>query len=407
MNLLHVITSIDPVHGGPGQVIRSMVPALEKLNIQSEVVCLDSPSAPFVLNEPFKINALGPAVGLWRYSSKLMPWLYKNLNRFDGVILHGLWLYSGYATSKVFQHLKNTLSHEQRLLLPRLFVMPHGMLDPYFQRAADRKFKSIRNWIYWRLIERNVVNRADGIFFTCEAELLLAREPFNPYHPQKEMNVGFGIEQPPAYTPKMREEFLKACPEIDGHPYLLFLSRIHQKKGVDLLVNGYLKIAGPGAPKLVIAGPGLDGAFGQEIKKIVTQNPQLKDVVLFPGMLSGDAKWGAFYGCEAFVLPSHQENFGIAVAEALACGKPVLISNQVNIWKEIKNGGGGLISDDTTEGTKSMLLQWSKLSQEMKAEMASRANQIFKESFSIGPAALKFSTAVNKPQAPDPRDDKS
>ena len=92
----------------------------------------------------------------------------------------------------------------------------------------------------------------------------------------------------------------------------------------------------------MIAGPGLDTAFGREMRQLAeslcpqpsTLTPQ--PAVFFPDMLTGDAKWGALYGCEAFVLPSHQENFGIAVVEALACGKPVLISNQVNIWREIE-----------------------------------------------------------------------
>jgi hypothetical protein len=72
-------------------------------------------------------------------------------------------------------------------------------------------------------------------------------------------------------------------------------------------------------------------------------------------MLAGDSKWGALYGCEAFVLPSHQENFGIAVVEALACGKPVLISDQVNIWREIVEDGVGMVEGDTEEGVEKLL----------------------------------------------------
>ena len=73
--------------------------------------------------------------------------------------------------------------------------------------------------------------------------------------------------------------------------------------------------------------------------------------MLFPGMVGGKQKWAAFRGAKAFVLPSHQENFGIAVAEALACGCPVLISNKVNIWREIAEGKAGIVTDDTPEGT--------------------------------------------------------
>jgi glycosyltransferase involved in cell wall biosynthesis len=68
-------------------------------------------------------------------------------------------------------------------------------------------------------------------------------------------------------------------------------------------------------------------------------------------MLQGDLKWGAFHAAEAFVLPSHQENFGMAVVEALACGLPVLISDKVNIWPEILHDKAGIVNPDTTEGT--------------------------------------------------------
>ena len=77
-------------------------------------------------------------------------------------------------------------------------------------------------------------------------------------------------------------------------------------------------------------------------------------------MLQGDAKWGAFYAAEVFALPSHQENFGVAVAEALACGTPVLISNKVNIWQEIAEDGVGLVEEDDLEGTTRLLERWRR-----------------------------------------------
>ena len=104
-------------------------------------------------------------------------------------------------------------------------------------------------------------------------------------------------------------------------------------------------------------------------------------------MLSGEAKWGAFYHCDAFVLPSHQENFGIAVVEALACNKPVLISNQVNIWREIQAEGAGLVADNTEEGTKKLLSGWMDKSVSDKSEMGNKARRAFEKLYAIGPAA--------------------
>ena len=98
--------------------------------------------------------------------------------------------------------------------------------------------------------------------------------------------------------------------------------------------------------------------------------------------------------CEAFVLPSHQENFGIAVVEALACSKPVLISNQVNIWREIKAAGGGIVEDDSQKGTTTMLETWGYLSYKEKALINDRARKCFENKFSIGPAATRFMEAL-------------
>src|SRR5262249_23386297 len=144
---------------------------------------------------------------------------------------------------------------------------------------------------------------------------------------------------------------------LEGKSFILFLSRIHPKKGCDLLIKGFAEVFGADPTKLlVIAGPDQVG-WKLELERLVSDSG-LQGRVLWPGMLMGDAKWGAYRCCEAFALPSHQENFGIVVSEALACGKPVLISNRVNIWKEIREDGAGLVEDDTERGSSSMLEVW-------------------------------------------------
>ena len=107
-------------------------------------------------------------------------------------------------------------------------------------------------------------------------------------------------------------------------------------------------------------------------------------------MLTGDAKWGAIYGCEAFVLPSHQENFGIAVVEALACRKPVLISNQVNIWREIESSGSGIVADDTEIDTHQLLIQWLNLSTDEKQLMGQRARDSYETYFQMNQVILRL-----------------
>jgi glycosyltransferase involved in cell wall biosynthesis len=393
MKVLRVISSMDPSGGGVAQGVRNTIPEMTKLGVQTEVACLDAPDAPFIGHDHFKVIALGPAKTSWRHSPQLIPWLCDNLRNYDVVVVEGLWQYHGYAVRKAIRHLRQT--NEKNI--PGLYVMPHGMLDPYFQRASGRKLKAIRNWLYWKLIESKVINGADGIFFTCEEELRLARQTFTPYHPKRELNVGLGIENPPAFTASMSMAFTNKCPAVSGKPYILFLSRIHEKKGVDLLVNAYEKIIGKnaGAPLLVIAGPGMDTPYGESIRLCVEKSGALRDRVFFTGMISGDEKWGAFYGSEAFILPSHQENFGIAVAEALACSKPVMISDQVNIWREIKDSGAGFVSPDTEEGVLGLLSAWLGLSPDMKIKMGEKGLETYRKYFAIEPAAKRVYEIMN------------
>jgi len=388
MIILRVISSMNPESGGPCQGIRNSIPELLKLGVETEVVSFDDPDELFLKKDKFLIHPIGKPKGVWAYNSEFKRWLTDNIGRFDVIIIHGLWLYHSFAANRVIQkYRKQNLSGS-----PKVYVMPHGMLDPWFQKAEGRKLKAIRNWFYWRVIEKKVVNEADGLLFTSAEELRLARIPFKPYYPKAELNVGYGISPPPQETSDLIKAFEKLCPSVQDSSYILFLSRIHFKKGVDLLIRAYisLKAGGHKLPKLVIAGPGIDTAYGNEMKALAEDE---KDI-FFPGMLTGDAKWGAFYGAEAFILPSHQENFGISVAEALACGKPVLISNQINIWREIDSGKGGIVEDDTFEGTKKLLLNWINLTDSGKKNMSDHAVTVYDRHFAIGPAALKLKAAL-------------
>jgi glycosyltransferase involved in cell wall biosynthesis len=391
MKVLRVISSMNPENGGPCQGIRNSVPELSKLGVISEVVSLDAPDSSFLNKDSFPIRAIGPAKNAWCYNAQLLPWLIKNLNKYDVVIVHGLWQYHGYAVYKAIKHLR-----KYGRQFPKYYVMPHGMLDPYFQKSSGRKLKALRNKIYWKYLESYVVNNADGLLFTCKAELLLARETFDPYKPKQELNVGYGIEVPPFYSDEMKHAFTQKWPLIVKTPFILFLSRIHPKKGVDILIQAYLELirCGMQLPFLMIAGPGLETDYGQRLIRDLNKNSELYNKIGFTGMLSGDEKWGAFYGCQAFILPSHQENFGIAVVEALACCKPVLITNQVNIWREISETGGGLVEDDDLEGVKRLLTCWVNLSEVEQHLMGVNAEVSFKNYFLIKEASQKFYMAI-------------
>lgn len=385
--------------GGVAEAVKSFISILEQKSILCEVVTLDNSGLDYLQSENTPFIPLGPSGGFGRHSRLLIPWLTINIERFDAVIINGIWGYHTYATWRVLNKLKK---HNSDKKLPRVFVMPHGMLDPYFQRAKDRWFKAIRNKIYWSVIESKVINNANGLLFTSETELLLARETFKNYHPKKEYLVGYGINQPPLYNTNMRVAFNNCCPGLNGEPYLLFLGRIHLKKGVDLLIKAYIslykkaKLSGDNLPKLVIAGPGINTGFGAKLQQELSKFPEIKEDIYFPGMLTGDAKWGAFYGCEAFVLPSHQENFGIAVVEALACSKPVLISNQVNIWPEIEAEGAGIINTDNLSGVLHMLNNWLTLTNEQKEQMSGNALTAFNKHFTLNNIALEMIKVISE-----------
>jgi glycosyltransferase involved in cell wall biosynthesis len=136
---------------------------------------------------------------------------------------------------------------------------------------------------------------------------------------------------------------------------------------------------------LVMAGPG-EETLVQQLKQRA-QQLGIASNITWTGMVSGDMKWGAFYASDAFCLPSHQENFGIAVVESLACGKPVLISNKVNIWREIAVDGAGLVGDDTLEATVETLQRWLALPRSEVAAMRIAALRCFQLRFQVAQVA--------------------
>lgn len=391
LKILRVIDSMDPSYGGPCQGIRNSIPELDALGSMNEVVSIDGENTDRSVEDSFPIHRLGPGKGPWGYSPNLLPWLKSNLSGYDVVLVHGLWQYYGYAVRKALVWLV-----AKNRKLPKFYIMPHGMLDPYFQRAPDRKLKAMRNLVFWNLVERRTVNSADAMLFTCQEELELARTTFSGYRPKNEINVGYGILPPQDVTDEEVRAFGQQHGLLSDEEYLLFLSRIHPKKGLLNLVKAYsafLKTKNS-LPKLLVAGPGMNDPYGTSVLNLVQNDSLLKNKVMFIGMVSGKDKWAAFTGAKAFVLPSHQENFGIAVAEALACKCPVLISDKVNIWREITEGKAGIVAEDTLEGTFSLLERFSRFSDTEIAEMKKNAFSVYRNHFTVKQAAANLLVAL-------------
>ena len=363
MRILHIVGSINPSAGGPTEVIRMMV-RYSPPGYESEAATLDSPDAPFLGEFGFKVHALGTTSASW-YSPRLIPWLKANRDRFDGVVVHGLWEFTGLAA------LIAVAGHKPYL------VFTHGMLDPYFKRRYP--LKHMKKWFYWLLVQYWVLRSASRVMFTTELERDLATKSFWLWR-WSPMVVSCGADPQVPDIESLAPAFYERCPELrpedKSQRFLLYLSRIHPKKGCDLLLKAFAAVA-PAHPELhlIMAGPDEQG-LRKDLEKI-TDEAGLSDRVHWPGMLTGDAKWGAFAACEAFVLPSHQENFGIAVAEALACGRPVLISDQINIAPEIAADSCGLVEPDTVEGTTRLLQRWLAMTPDERDAMRQLALATF------------------------------
>ncbi len=370
MRLLHVISSTNPTDGGPIEGVKQFAAVSPKEEVSIELASLDAPDAPWLKSFPLPVYPLGPGRGTYAYSPRLIPWLRSHAGSYDCIIVNGLWQFNGLGTCLALANSSTPY-----------FVFSHGMLDPWFKKAYP--LKHLKKRLYWLWGEHRVLSRATGVCFTCEEERRLARESFRPYR-VNEVVVGYGTAGPPEHCDAAEQQraFLEAFPQIAGHRFLLFLSRIHRKKGCDLLIKAFARIAASDPElRLVMAGPDSVG-WQPELEALATRSG-VAERVLWTGMLSGDVKWGGFRSAEAFVLPSHQENFGIAVAEALACGLPALITDKVNIWKEIVGDGAGLVEADTAEGITRLLEAWQGMSAASRSLMREKARHCFTERFDI------------------------
>jgi glycosyltransferase involved in cell wall biosynthesis len=272
-----------------------------------------------------------------------------------------MWQYTGYA---VWRTMRGRVPY---------VVFSHGMLDPYFKRAFP--LKHLKKWLYWLPVEYWVLRGARHVLFTCAAEAELAKQSFW-LHRWNAWVTPFGTIPPEGDPEVQGEAFFAACPAARGRRLVLFLGRIDRKKGCDLLVDAFVKLAAR-EPELdlVMAGPDLQNWRAELVRGAETAG--VAERIHWPGMLRGDAKWGAFHAAEVFALPSHQENFGIAVAEALGCGTPVLLSDKVNIAADIAADGAGLMEDDTTTGTERLLERWIAMPAAEREAMAVRARDCF------------------------------
>ena len=379
MRILHVIRTIHPTWGGPVQGIAQLGTTLVSEGHQVEVACLDAPGSPWHKIYPLPVHAVGPGQGVYGFGPRWVPWMKENLHNYDVVVMNGIWQYHSFGTWRVLR--KTDIPY---------MVFVHGMLDPWFKRRHP--LKHIKKWMYWPWAEYRVLRDAKAVLFTTEEERLLARQSFWLYD-CKEVVVGYGTSRPKGDPVAQARAFFSSYPELRGKRLALYLGRLHPRKGGDLALKAFATALGSDESwQLVMAGP--DGAGWKSKLVQMAERAAVSNRITWIDMLSGDVKWGAIRAAEFLLLPSHGENFGIVVAEALACGTPVLISDKVNVWREIQAGKAGLIAADTLEGACSLINTWLTMSDADRTIMKAATSECFQRHFEIGKAARNMAQAV-------------
>src|SRR4051812_36965385 len=241
MKLLHVISSMNPVAGGPVEGIRQLGGTLRRQGHHVEVASLDGPDAKFLQESPVPVYPLGPSSLKYSFGPRLIPWLRANRNRYDAIIVNGIWQFHSFAAWLALRK-SNT----------PYVVFTHGMLDPWFKRQYP--LKHLKKWMYWPWAEYRVLRDAKAVVFTCDEERVLARQSFWLYKAAERV-VAYGTADP-QLSESQRKKFLEAYPSLREKRFLLFLSRIHRKKGCDLLLQAFSSVYRDHHDhRLVIAGP--------------------------------------------------------------------------------------------------------------------------------------------------------
>jgi glycosyltransferase involved in cell wall biosynthesis len=312
MRILHVLPSLDQRYGGPLRAVLDLSARSIPLDLDSEVLGfgrLSIPDNPFPLDKIHELPRGFPHN--YGFSPALREWIGRHLTRFDGVILHGMWLYPNWAFLKACRQAR----------VPYV-CFPHGMLEPwalYGQGLA----KALKKTLYWMLRERAVFKHASAVFFTTERERKLAQETFT-LPPSSFVVVPYGVDGAP---PRAAQP---ANPELNipaDRKVALFLGRVHPKKNVDFLIEAWARSSLDPRWLLIVAGPA-EPAYQRKLERL-TRRCQVQDQVRFVGPVTGLDKSYLFGRAAWFLLPSKQENFGISVLEAINSGCPVAISDQV------------------------------------------------------------------------------
>jgi glycosyltransferase involved in cell wall biosynthesis len=366
MKLLRILPTLDPNNGGVVTAVNEFIKCIDD-SVKLDILTFDDERSPWVSNYSNDIICLNQIYSSFCYNRQYTNWLRNNARNYDFVIIDGLWQYHVYGG----------------LILKEMgvpyCVYVHGMLDPYFNKFI---FKYLKKLPFWFHHTRKVLKGAHRVLFTCEEECSLAKNsfPFSKYTPAI-MKLGISIP-----VENELQEFSSNLNELICYNHkkiALFLSRIHPKKGLDVLLraigliskelreNNYL---------FLIAGNG-DVNYINYLHKIVVDE-NISDLIEFVGPVYGESKWKYFLISDFFILPTHQENFGLVIAESLGVGTPVITTNKTNVWKDIRNNNCGIVCDDTPESLAEGILFWINLDDCEKSQIKINALKCYENYYS-------------------------
>jgi glycosyltransferase involved in cell wall biosynthesis len=343
---LHVIPSLSLKHGGPSYAVRAIARALARVDVDVTIATTDDdgddarlkvPMGEVVEEEGSHVYYFRRNILPYKVSLGLNRWLKSNVAKFDIVHVHALFSFSSTAAARA----------ARKRGVPYI-VRPLGVLNRWGLENHRAFFKQIS----LRLVELPILRDAAAIHYTSEAEKLEASRISNTIASQKSAVIPLPIEVAKGNPDDFRQRF----PQVAGRKMILFLSRIDKKKGIELLLDAFAAVWRQVSDAVLVVGGNGAASYVQRLCQRAKELG-IADAVIWTGHLSGAIKWGAFAAADVFVLPSYSENFGIAAAEALACGVPTVVTEGVGLADEIKSGDAGLVVEPTSTAIANALEQ--------------------------------------------------
>ena len=379
-NVLHIIDSLDPATGGTATGLIAIAPYLHEEGFSSRVCTWNGAGqeTPFLKNIIYAGKPFTP----WSYSSSMRSTLAKEIRAADVVIIHGLWKYQSVPARALCQKYQKPY-----------FVYTHGMLDPWFNEQYF--WKKLKKLATWRWNEYPLLRDAQGTIFTSGVEAERARRSFSPYQ-TRECILPYGTTPLPEVSSEEITSF-RAQHDLSEKPFFLFLGRIHAKKNLCATLLAYEASNACLSHDFVIAGnPSTPADETRLAQTLASLSPASRKGVRVVGSLYGKDKAVAFRGADAFVLFSHQENFGLAVAEALSAGTPVLLSHAINIYEIIEQEKAGLSTGVKEKDITPLFREWLSLSASQKDAYRQSAKSCFTKHFHVQQAATALATLLSE-----------